>query len=280
MIENEILSKEQLSPLVTRFRVFAPDIARKRKAGQFVIVRTHEGGERIPLTIADASTDEGSITLIVQSVGKSTFELAALHPGVPILDIAGPLGSPTHIAKYGTVAAVGGGIGIAPLHPIVQAMKAAGNHLISILGARSKELIILEKEMTAISDELIITTDDGSYGRRGLVTQVLQELIDQKRHLDLVITIGPAIMMKSVADVTRPLQIPTMASLNSVMIDGTGMCGGCRVTVGQETKFVCVDGPEFDAHQVEWNEMMLRLNMYKEHECRAMERYRREKTMS
>ncbi|MBN2357619.1 sulfide/dihydroorotate dehydrogenase-like FAD/NAD-binding protein [candidate division KSB1 bacterium] len=277
MTQNQILSKEKIAPLVTRFVVTAPDIARKRKAGQFVIIRVNEEGERIPLTIADADAEKGTITLISQSVGKTTYELADLEVGDHLQDIAGPLGSPTHIEKYGMVVAIGGGIGIAPLYPITQAMKKAGNHIIAILGARNKDLVILEKEMTKVSDEIIVTTDDGSYGRKGFVTTALQELIDQKRKMDLVIAIGPAIMMKNVAEVTRPYHISTLASLNTIMVDGTGMCGGCRVTVGDEIKFVCVDGPEFDAHQVEWKEMMLRLDMYKEHECRAMERYRKEK---
>lgn len=276
-MENQIISKEKLAPLVTRFVVNAHDIARKRKAGQFVIIRVAENGERIPLTIADADADKGTITLISQSVGKSTYQLAELEVGDRILDVAGPLGSPTHIEKFGTVVAIGGGIGIAPLYPITQAMKATGNYVISILGARNKELLILEKEMSAVSDEIFITTDDGSYGRKGFVTTVLQDIIEQKRPINLVITIGPAIMMKNVAMVTKPFQISTLASLNSIMIDGTGMCGGCRVTVGNEIKFVCVDGPEFDAHQVEWKEMMLRLDMYKQHECRAMEFYLKEK---
>ncbi len=243
MLENEILSKENLAPQVTRFVVYAPEIARKRQAGQFVIIRVEEEGERIPLTIADADAEKGTITLISQSVGKTTFQLAEKEVGDRLPDIAGPLGSPTHIEKYGTVVAIGGGIGIAPLYPITQAMKKAGNYVIAILGARTKELLILEREMGRVSDELIITTDDGSYGKKGFVTTALQELIEQKRPIHLVIAIGPAIMMKNVADVTMPYQIPTLASLNSIMVDGTGMCGGCRVTVDNQIKFVCVDGP-------------------------------------
>lgn len=273
----EIVHKEPLAPLVTRYRVYAPEIAAKRKAGQFVLIRLWEGGERIPLTIADADPVQGTITLIVQSVGKTTHQMAEMQPGDVLNSVAGPLGTPTHIEKYGTVVTIGGGIGIAPLYPITQAMKAAGNHIIAILGARGKELLILEQEMRSVADDLIITTDDGSYGRHGLVTATLQELIDAGKKIDMVVAIGPAIMMKSVAEVTRPYTIPTLASLNPVMVDGTGMCGGCRVSVGGETKFVCVDGPEFDAHQVVWDEMMLRLNMYKAHECRAMERYQRDK---
>ncbi|HPI72417.1 MAG TPA: sulfide/dihydroorotate dehydrogenase-like FAD/NAD-binding protein [bacterium] len=263
-----ILSKTVIAPRVTRFDVYVPEIARKRRAGQFVIIRVWEGGERIPLTIADADPQAGTITLISQSVGKTTRLLAEKQIGEKLQDVVGPLGTATHIEKWGTVVCIGGGIGAAPLHPIAQAVKGAGNYLITILGARTRELIILEKEIRAISDEIIITTDDGSYGDKGLVTESLQKLIDSGRTLDKIITIGPAIMMKMVAETTRPFQIPTLASLNSIMVDGTGMCGGCRVTVAGQVKFVCVDGPEFDAHQVEWSEMMLRLNTFKEYECR------------
>ncbi len=273
----EIVHKEHLAPMVIRYRVHAPEIAAKRKAGQFVLIRVCENGERIPLTIADADAAKGTITLIVQSVGKTTNQMAEMQVGDQLNSIAGPLGTPTHIDNYGTVVTIGGGIGIAPLYPITQAMKAAGNHIITILGARNKDLLILEQEMRSLADELIVTTDDGSHGRSGLVTTALKELIGNGVHIDMVVAIGPAIMMKSVAEVTRPFIIPTLASLNSIMVDGTGMCGGCRVTVGGETKFVCVDGPEFDAHHVVWDEMMQRLNMYKAHECRAMERYHREK---
>ncbi|MGQ9561811.1 MAG: sulfide/dihydroorotate dehydrogenase-like FAD/NAD-binding protein [Candidatus Oleimicrobiaceae bacterium] len=270
---NEILRKEVLAPDITRFVVYAPEIAQKRRAGQFVILRVNPQGERIPLTIADADPAAGTITLISQSVGKTTYELADMQVGEKLVDLVGPLGSPTHIAKVGTVVSVGGGIGIAPIYPITQAMRAAGNYVISILGARKKELLILEKEMRAVSDEVIVTTDDGSYGQKGFVTDALRTLIEQGRRLDLVIAIGPAVMMKMVSRLTAAHQIPTVASLNTIMIDGTGMCGGCRVTVGGKTKFVCVDGPEFDAHQVDWEEMEKRLGMYRELECRALERY-------
>lgn len=270
---NEIVRKEVLAPNVTRFVVYEPEIARKRRAGQFVIIRVNPMGERIPLTIADADPEAGTITLISQSVGKTTFELADKQVGEMLEDVVGPLGSPTRIERVGTVVTVGGGIGIAPLYPITQAMRAAGNYIISILGARSKELLILEQEMRNVSDEVIITTDDGSYGAKGLVTDALQELIRQGRKIDLVVTIGPAVMMKMVSKLTAAHGIPTVASLNTIMIDGTGMCGGCRVTVGGKTKFVCVDGPEFDAHQVDWEEMEKRLGMYKELECKALERY-------
>jgi sulfide dehydrogenase subunit beta len=265
-----ILAKQTIAPLVTRFDIYAPEIARKRKAGQFVIIRVWDGGERIPLTIADADPESGCITLISQSVGKTTKLLAQKEAGDALQDVVGPLGTATHIETWGTVVSIGGGIGVAPLFPITQAMKKAGNYIISILGARSKEYLILENEMRSVSDELIVTTDDGSYGEKGLVTHALQKLIDQGCKIDQIITIGPAVMMKYVAETSRPTRIPTIASLNSIMVDGTGMCGGCRVTVGGKIKFVCVDGPEFDAHEVEWKEMMMRLNTYKEHECRIM----------
>jgi ferredoxin/flavodoxin---NADP+ reductase len=274
---NKIQEKEFLSPLVFRMRVEAPEIAKKRKAGQFVIIRTCDTGERIPLTIADADPTGGWIELVVQIVGKTTRSLSELEVGASLCDLAGPLGRPTHIKKYGTVVMVGGGIGTAPSHPIAQSMKSAGNIVISILGGRSKELIIMENKMRAVSDEVIITTDDGSYGTKGLVTDAIQKLIDEGRKIDLVIAIGPPVMMKYVSLLTKKYNIPTMVSLNTVMIDGTGMCGGCRVTVGNETKFVCVDGPEFDGHLVNFDEMMMRLGMYKEqeqesrdHECKIM----------
>ncbi len=265
-----ILSKEQLAPQVTRFQIYAPEISRKRRAGQFVIIRVWENGERIPLTIADANPDQGTITLISQSVGKTTMLLAEKQVGDRLQDVVGPLGTATHIEKWGTVVSIGGGIGIAPLYPITQSVKQAGNQVISILGARNKDLLILENEMRSVSDEMIITTDDGSYGEKGLVTTALKSIIDRGAKIDQIITIGPAIMMKFVAETSRPYNIPTVASLNSIMVDGTGMCGGCRVTVGGKNKFVCVDGPEFDAHQVDWPEMMLRLSTFKDHECRAV----------
>jgi len=253
---NKILEKEFLTPQVFRMKVEAPAIARKRKAGQFIILRASESGERIPLTIADGDADAGWIELVVQAVGKTTADLSRLEPGGNIPDLAGPLGRPTHIEKYGTVVMVGGGIGIAPSHPIAQAMKAAGNRVISILGGRTKDLVIMEQKMRAASDEVIITTDDGSYGTKGLVTDAIKKLVSDGVKIDLVI----AILL------TNEYDIPTMVSLNTIMVDGTGMCGGCRVTVGNESKFVCVDGPEFDGHLVNFDEMMQRLSMYREHE--------------
>ncbi len=268
---NKILEKEFLSPQVFRMKVEAPEIAKKRKAGQFIILRVSESGERIPLTIADADPDEGWIELVVQAVGATTKMLSEKNPGDSIVDLAGPLGRPTHIEKHGTVVMVGGGIGIAPAHPIAQAMKAAGNTVISILGGRSKDLVIMEDRMRAASDEVIIVTDDGSYGMKGLVTDAIQKLIDGGRKLDMVIAIGPPVMMKFVSILTKKYGIPTMVSLNTIMIDGTGMCGGCRVTVGNESKFVCVDGPEFDGHLVNFDEMIQRLGMYRDQEKESLD---------
>jgi ferredoxin--NADP+ reductase len=265
---NRILEKKQLSGTVFQMRLDAPLIARERKAGQFIILQLCEDyGERIPLTIADADPDEGSITIIFQAVGKTTQKLAQMNAGDEIAALVGPLGTPTHIENFGTVVCVGGGIGAAPLYPIAQAMKAAGNKIIIIMGARNKELMILEEEMRAIADELILCTDDGSYGRKCLVTEPLKELCEQEPKPALAVAIGPPVMMKFCAESTRPYAVPTMVSLNTIMVDGTGMCGGCRVTVGGETKFVCVDGPEFDGHLVDFDNMINRLNSYKKQEA-------------
>ena len=267
---NTILRKRQLSDEVFMFVVKAPLIAEERKPGQFVILQLHDDfGERIPLTIADADPVEGSITLIFQAVGKTTHELAELREGDQIANLVGPLGKPTHIEKFGTVVCVGGGIGVAPLHPIAQGMKKAGNKVITIIGARNKSLVILEDQMRAISDELIVCTDDGSYGRKGLVTEPLKEICGRMPKPDMAVAIGPPVMMKFCAEATRPFGVPTVVSLNSIMIDGTGMCGGCRVTVGGETKFVCVDGPEFDGHAVDFDNLMKRLRAYKPQEDEA-----------
>jgi ferredoxin--NADP+ reductase len=264
---NRIISRRQLSAEVFRMEIEAPLIARERKAGQFVIVQVDlDWGERIPLTIADADPDAGTITLIFQTVGRTTHLLAAKQVGESIAALLGPLGRPTHIEKFGTVVCVGGGIGVAPMHPIVQAMKAAGNRVIVIMGARNQELLILEDEMKRIADELIVVTDDGSYGRKGLVTQPLKELCERTPKPDCVVAIGPPIMMKFCAETTRPFGVKTLVSLNTIMVDGTGMCGGCRVTVGGKTRFVCVDGPEFDGHQVDFDNMMKRLRAYKTRE--------------
>ena len=262
----KIIVKQQLAPSVLLFEVAAPLIARKAQPGQFVILRTNEDGERIPLTIADFNRETGTITIIFQEVGASTVELGLLNEGDFILDLVGPLGKATHIEKIGTVVCVGGGIGIAPVYPIARGMKEAGNEVISIIGARSEDILIYEEEMAAVSDELIITTDDGSKGRKALVTQPLKELLDSDKTISLVVAIGPVIMMKFVAETTRPYGVPTVVSLNPIMVDGTGMCGGCRVSVGNENKFACVDGPEFDGHKVDFDLLMARQRMYKPHE--------------
>lgn len=260
---NKIVSKEQFSANVVKLEVEAPLIARSRKAGHFVIVKVGEKGERIPLTIADADIQKGTITLVIQSIGKSSKKICALNVGDEITDLVGPLGQATHIEKVGTVVCAGGGVGVAPLLPIVKAFHEAGNRVVVVLAARTKDLIILEEQMKANSDEVIIMTDDGSYGNKGLVTDGVESVI-KREQVDLCVTIGPAIMMKFVALLTKKYEIPTVSSLNTIMVDGTGMCGACRVTVGGKTKFVCVDGPEFDAHQVDFDEMIMRLSAYKE----------------
>lgn len=270
---NRIDAKEELGPNVTRYVVEAPLVATHRKPGQFVIIRVSDHGERIPLTIADADPAQGRISLIVQAVGKTTREMAMLKPGDFIHDIVGPLGQPTNIRKFGTVLCVGGGIGTAPLYPIAKGMKEAGNHVITVLGARTRDLLILEEDMRSVSDELIIATDDGSYGMKGMVTDAIKALAARGVHIDQAVVIGPPLMMKFTALLTKELNIPTMASLNPIMIDGTGMCGGCRVTVGNEVKFACVDGPEFDAHQVDWDGMIRRLKTYRTAEQAATERF-------
>lgn len=259
---NRIIDKEYFSPKVVRLEVEAPLIARSRRPGHFVIVRTGERGERIPLTITDSDTEEGTITLVIQAVGESTEKICALRVGEYLTDVVGPLGRATHIENFGTVVCSGGGVGVAPLLPIVKAMKAAGNRVISVLAARSADLIILEKEVRQYSDEVIIMTDDGSAGQKGLVTAGIEQVI-KREPVNLVVTIGPAIMMKFVSLTTAGYNVPTLCSLNTIMVDGTGMCGACRVTVGGKTRFVCVDGPEFDAHQVDFDEMLLRLKAYK-----------------
>lgn len=258
---NKIVEKRHFSEKVVELIVEAPLIARSRRAGHFVIVRADEHGERIPLTIADADKDKGTITLVVQAVGKSSQKICSKEAGEYLHDVVGPLGQATHIEKVGTVVCCGGGVGVAPLLPIIRAMKAAGNRVVSVLAGRTKGLIILEDEVRASSDEVVIMTDDGSYGNKGLVTNGVEDVINREK-VDLVVTIGPAIMMKFVALLTKKYEIPTMCSLNTIMVDGTGMCGACRVTVGGKTKFVCIDGPEFDAHQVDFDEMLMRLHSY------------------
>jgi len=267
---NEIVEKRQLAPSVTLFKLYVPDIAKKAKPGQFVVLRVDDYAERIPLTIADFNREEGLVTVIFQVVGTSTQKMDKFEQGQAVLDVVGPLGKPSHIEKFGTVVCVGGGVGVAPVYPIAKALYEKGNVVINIIGARTKEMLILEEEMKAISSELFVTTDDGTYGHHGFVTDVLKKLIAEKKRIDLVIGIGPVIMMKAVVEVTRPHNIHTVVSLNTIMVDGTGMCGCCRATVGGETKFVCVDGPEFDGHKVEFNELILRGKMYNREERRAM----------
>lgn len=272
----KIIEKKQLSADVFYMKVNAPDIARNRKAGQFVLVQIDvDYGERIPLTIADANAEEGWLVLVFQAVGATTLKLSRKNEGDEIAAILGPLGNPTHIEKKGTVICVGGGIGVAPLHPIVQAHKAIGNKVIVIMGARNKDLIIFEDEMRALADELYLMTDDGSAGEKGLVTEPLKKLCESEK-IDEVVAIGPPIMMKFCAATTEPFKVPTTVSLNTIMIDGTGMCGGCRVTIGGKTKFVCVDGPEFDGHQVDWANMMMRMKAFKEREAEDLHKCRME----
>lgn len=267
-----ICKKETIGPHFRRYVIEAPEIARKHQAGQFVLVMLHEQGERIPLTIAGSDKKAGTITLVVQEVGKTTMEMGLMEEGDCLYAVVGPLGTPTHIERWGTVVCVGGGAGIAPLLPIAAALKAAGNRVISILGARSRELVILQAEMAALSDHVVITTDDGSLGQKGLVTHALAQLLRHTRP-DYVAAVGPAVMMKAVADLTRNWGIPTLCSLNTIMVDGTGMCGGCRVLVGGQPKFVCVDGPEFDAHQVDFELLIKRLRTYLPQEQLARQKF-------
>ena len=269
---HRIINKQRLSEEVYRIEVEAPLVARERKAGQFVIVQVDSDyAERIPLTIADADPVKGTLTLIFQTVGASTHKLALKEPGDSIV-LLGPLGNPTHIEKFGWAVCVGGGIGLAPLHPIVRALKEAGNRVTVISGARTRDLLIMQEEMQALADEHIVVTDDGTAGRKALVTVPLTELCARDPKPDIAVVIGPPIMMKFCAEATRPFGVRTLASLNTIMIDGTGMCGGCRVNVGGKTKFVCVDGPEFDAHEVDWSGMMTRLGAYKSQEQEAHHR--------
>jgi ferredoxin--NADP+ reductase len=264
---NKILSKKRLSDEVYEMTVEAPLIARSRKAGQFIIVQIDTAwGERIPLTIADADAGAGTVTMVMQTVGATTHKLALKNEGGYIENILGPLGNPTHIEKFGNVVCVGGGIGVAPLFPIVQALKAAGNHVAVIIGARTKELVIFEDRMKKYADELTVVTDDGSYGRKALVTEPLKEYCQKEPKPDMSVAIGPPIMMKFCEKTTAEFNVPILVSLNTIMIDGTGMCGGCRVTVGGQTKFVCVDGPEFDGHKVDFDNMMLRMKAFKSRE--------------
>ncbi|MFX4262125.1 sulfide/dihydroorotate dehydrogenase-like FAD/NAD-binding protein [Pelotomaculum propionicicum] len=269
----KVLKKEILAPSLKLFEIEAPLVARKARAGQFIILRVHGEGERIPLTIADFDRGKGTVTCVFQEVGKTTRELGTLDEGDCVRDFVGPLGVPSHIDTYGRVVCVGGGVGVAPVYPIARALKEAGNEVIGIMGARTRELVFWEDKMRDACSELRVTTDDGSYVRRGFVTDVLREVIEEKGDIALCIAIGPPPMMRAVADLTRKYNLKTVVSLNSLMVDGTGMCGCCRVTVGGETKFTCVDGPEFDGHQVDFDEMARRAVIYKPQEKTALDLY-------
>lgn len=271
----KILHKEMISESQKLMVIETPHITRKAQAGQFVIVKIDDKGERIPLTIADYDKDKGTITIIFQEVGKTTSQLGSLNVDDRIANITGPLGHPTEIQNYGNVICIGGGVGIAPIYPIARALKEAGNYVISIIGARSKSLIFWEEKIKSVSNELIVCTDDGSYGRKCLVTEPLKEILsDTKSNIARVWAIGPAIMMKFVSGTTQPFNIPTIVSLNTIMIDGTGMCGGCRVSLKEGARFVCVDGPEFDAHSIDWDGLLRRLQHYRNEEGISLQRWK------
>lgn len=273
---HKVVRTDTLAPSMFLLELEAPKVAGKRKPGQFIILRIHEKGERVPFTISDSDTARGTLTLIYQVVGKTTAQMANLKPGDTILDVVGPLGKPTHIEKLGSVCCIGGGTGIAITYPIAKALGEAGNKIISILGAREKDLLFYEEEVKAISDELIICTDDGSYGQKGLVTEMLKQVVDGGEDLKLVVAIGPVPMMKFVSLMSKEFEIPTIVSLNPIMIDGSGMCGCCRVVVDGQTKFACVDGPEFDAHKVDFDLLTKRLASYRDEEKESYERYQHE----
>ena len=269
----EILDKETPAESITKFLIKAPYVARKHKAGNFVIIRVNDYGERIPLTIVDSNPDAGTITIMVQTIGKTTKLLSLQKKGDFLLDVAGPLGNPTPIHKYGTVVCIGGGVGTAEVYPITKALKAAGNKLVTIIGARTKDLVILESELRNLSDEFFVTTDDGSYGTKGLVTNVLDTYLKKNSDVKAIYAIGPIIMMKAVSDFTKPIGIQTYVSLNPIMMDGTGMCGACRVSIGNGTKFACVDGPEFDGHLVDFDELIMRNRSYMDLEKFSLEQF-------
>lgn len=271
----KIIHAQFLAPGIKRFVIEAPRIARKQKPGQFVILRIYEEGERIPVTIENSDPEKGTINIVVQSAGKTTNLLNTLETGESILDVVGPLGKPSEIAKYGTAVVVGGGVGTAMAYPTAAALKRAGNRVISIVGARNKERVILEKEMRAVSDALLITTDDGSYADKGFVTDKLKQLIQNGTRIDLVVAVGPIVMMKAVSALTRKEKIHTVVSLNPIMIDGTGMCGGCRVLIDGKSEFACVDGPEFDGHKVNFEVLVQRNAMYRDAERQSMEEFQR-----
>ncbi len=273
----EIIHAAFLAPGIKRFVIKAPRIARKQKPGQFVILRIHEEGERIPVTIENSDPEKGTINIVVQAAGKTTRLLNSLETGGAILDVVGPLGKPSEIAKYGTVVVVGGGVGTAMAYPTALALKKAGNRVLSIVGARNKELVILEPEMRAVSDALMITTDDGSYADKGFVTDKLRQLIENGTRIDLVIAVGPIVMMRAIAEMTRKENIHTVVSLNPIMIDGTGMCGGCRVMIDGKSEFACVDGPEFDAHKVDFSVLVQRNGMYRDAEQQSLAEFERAK---
>ncbi len=272
----KIVNAQFIAPGIKRFVINAPRIARKQRPGQFVIVRVNETGERIPLTIERSDPESGTVNIVVQSIGKTTHLLNSLETGDSILDIVGPLGKPSEITNFGTVVVMGGGVGTAMAYPTAAAMKRAGNRVISILGGRNKDLVILENEMRGVSDTVFVTTDDGSYADKGLVTDKLRQLIENGTRIDLVLAVGPIPMMRAVADMTRKERIRTLVSLNPIMIDGTGMCGGCRVLVEGKSEFACVDGPEFDAHRVDFAVLVQRNAMYRDAERRSMEAFKRE----
>jgi ferredoxin--NADP+ reductase len=267
---NEIIDKKDLAPSIKLMKIYTPLIAKKAKPGNFIIIRIHENGERFPLTIVDNDKNNGAITIIFQEVGKSTKLLGNMNIGQKILDIVGPLGNPTNIENYGNVCCIGGGVGVACIYPIAKALKEAGNKLIIIIGARNSSLLILEEELKNISDEFYVCTDDGSKGFHGFVTDMLKKLLNEKKKIDIVYAVGPAIMMKAVSEITKPYKIKTIVSLNPIMVDGTGMCGACRIEIDGETKFTCVHGPEFDGHKVNFDLLLRRLKMYEKYELEAL----------
>jgi len=267
----KIVAKEKLCPVIDFFKIEAPAVAKKAKAGQFVVIRVDEVGERIPLTLADWDEKEGTLSLVAMRVGTTTYKLAALNTGDHILDLSGPLGLPSEIENFGTVVCVGGGVGVAPVYPIARALKQAGHKVITIMGARSKDLLFWEERLRSVSDELIVTTDDGSYARKGLVTDPLKEVLERDKRISRVIAIGPAVMMKFCSLTTKPFGVTTIVSLNAIMVDGTGMCGCCRVSIDGVTKFVWVNGPEFDGHHVDWDRLLTRQRIFCDEERRSLE---------
>jgi ferredoxin--NADP+ reductase len=271
----EILARDELNPITKQFQVRAPAVARKALPGQFVIIRTDEKGERIPLTIADYDRERGSITLVVQEVGKTTMQMGTMRPGEKFASVTGPLGLPSEVGYYGTVVCVAGGFAIAPVYPIARSLRKAGNRVLTIIGVRNEGLLFWVDKLGTESDELVVCTDDGSYGRKGLVTHPLKEILEAGRTINHVWAIGPVVMMKFCALTTQPFAVPTTVNLNSIMVDGTGMCGACRAEVGGQTRFACVDGPEFDGHQVDWDLLMARQRIYLEQERQAVAHWQR-----